>query len=89
MNSNRLRAFSRENFARDCDFDGVFSPRSDFRKNRDYVVAEYFDRARYDAVVEFVLARSLFRLLGVENDVSFFADFFSAVATPCSKRLGS
>ena len=49
----------------------------------------HFDRARSDAVVCFRLALLLFELFGLENDPLFLTDFFSAVATPCSKRLAS
>ena len=66
-----------------------FSPLSDFRKNRDDPVPRHFDRTRCDAVVGFPLALLLFELLGLENDPLFLTDFFSAVATPCSKRLAS
>ena len=67
----------------------MLSPRSDFRKNRDDQVPRHFDRARSDAVVGFVLALLVFQLLDLENDPLFLTDFFSAVATPCSKRLAS
>ena len=65
----------------------MLSPRSDFRKNRDDPVPRHFDRACFDAVVGFVLALIVFQLFGLENDPFFLTDFFSAVATPCSKPL--
>ena len=67
----------------------MLSPRSNFRKNRDDPLLKHFDHARSDAVVCFRLALSLFELLGLENDRLFLTDFFSAVATPCLKRLAS